>query len=161
MSLKKGTPEAPEVQKPDAYVVAVEVPTAPKTIYYYPAQPTKDLSKRVRRSKALGIALAVLGFLFVAFGIGAMGATPALVGVLALVVVLVSLILLVLATIFSNEALAKGARALPILITLMAIFLIIGNILGAFASIPEMIPQSPEMQQGGDGNITENGNISA
>lgn len=96
------------------YVANIQTPGTPGQITYYPSKPTPDFEKRMRRDRIAGSIVAILGFSLVTLGFAL---AFAFLGLFHLPILLAAIFALVFAFVYiglGNPALAKTAKALPI-----------------------------------------------
>ena len=129
------------------YVANVQAPGAPGQITYYPSKPTPEFKKKLRTDKAVGLTVVILGFAFVIAGFVMSFGIATLISAFILVIIIVAVISLILAIMFvmnDNVALAKGARAVPMvgyvilaITTILVILLLIAAIMVTMGSISD------------------------
>jgi hypothetical protein len=119
----------------------LEYPREPGQITYYPPEPSEGLKSQVRKDRAGGIALYIIGFALVIIGYIAATTVENIVSVYAALII----VLLVLGTIFAvlflymnNLVYAKLANALPMILMFCLSLLYIVSILFAVMDLSRL-----------------------
>lgn len=120
----------------------IDYPRVPGAITYYPPEPSEELEKQVKKDKAGGLALYVIGFATAIIGLlGAMEFSQAVTIYATLIpfLLVLGLVFAILYLIMNNVALAKLARTLPAILMICLVLLYILSIFSAVMDLATVV----------------------
>ena len=120
----------------------LDYPKEPGQITYYPPEPSEELQKQVRKDKAGGLALYIIGFAVAIIGLfGAMEFSQAITIYATLIplLLILGLIFAIMYLVLDNVALALIARALPLILMICLVLLYILSIFMAVMDMSSLI----------------------
>ncbi len=119
----------------------LEYPREPGKITYYPPEPSDDLKRQVRKEKAGGLILYIIGFavLFIGY-IGAMNFSDSIevYAILIPILMLLGLIFAIMFLYFNNINLAKLSRAMPMILMICLVLLYIMSIVNSIMDLSSL-----------------------
>lgn len=120
----------------------LDYPRVPGAISYYPPEPSYELQKQVKKDKAGGLALYIIGFATAIIGLlGAMEFSQTIVIYATLIpfLLVLGLVFAILYLVLDNVALAKLARLLPAILMLCLVLLYILSIFMAVMNLSDLV----------------------
>jgi uncharacterized membrane protein len=125
----------------------MDYPKVPGQITYYPPEPSDELRNQVKKDKAGGLILYIVGFALVIIGyIGTKNFSTNIEGyaVLIPVLLLLGLVFAILFLFMDNVTLAKLSRAMPVILMFCLVLLYITSIVSSINDLSQLGENSSE-----------------